>query len=300
MASFTDVGDSVVLDIQDKDEKVDIAISGTYNMTIVFQRELGSRGSGAFITLKSYSTANATVAESYVTQSYNERVRLLVTVDTSGTAVATLAINTIKQHDYLTIRDRVGNVLMTFDSDAVRVVQDLEADEVRPSDDAPKVVAAASGVAISKHVGDGVNMTVVATLTNVALTVGSSENLGVGVKILTLPAGNLFIRDAHFTVGFGSVTTTNDTPEIGLGTVIASGAVTVLGGTATFENIIEGAATADTNGTAKVSNDSRGLAILTGGSHDVYCNMADGWGANADKDGLLNGTVVIRYSKNFA
>jgi hypothetical protein len=154
------------------------------------------------------------------------------------------------------------------------------------------------------HYGDGVNVTAVLTLTNVPLTVGSSENLGVGALIYTLPAGACLIRDAYMSVGLSGVSATTDTPEVGLGTVIASGVVTALNGTATFEDIITGQVAADTNGTATVKGAgptaAAPLEITTAGAHTVHVNAADGWGANADADGLLNGTVVISYIRQAA
>lgn len=90
MASFTGVGDNTSLTIPRKGENISIAISGTYNMTIALQREIGSPGSGSWATLKTYSTANATVADTYQSERDNESIRLIVTVYTSGTATATL------------------------------------------------------------------------------------------------------------------------------------------------------------------------------------------------------------------
>ena len=154
------------------------------------------------------------------------------------------------------------------------------------------------------HYGDGVNVTAVLTLTNTVLAVGTSEDLGVGVLIYSLPAGACLIRDAYMSLGFSGVSTTNDTPEIGLGTVIASGAVSVLSGTATFENIITGQVAADTNGTATVKGVAPTanvpLEIPTAAAPTIHVNMADGWGANADQSGLLNGTVVISYIRQAA
>ena len=155
-----------------------------------------------------------------------------------------------------------------------------------------------TGVA-AVHYGDGMSVTAVLTLTNVVLAVGTSENLGVGALIYTLPSGANLVRDAYMSVDFSGVSTTTDTPEIGLGTVIASGVVTALNGTATFEDIITGQVAADTNGTATVKGAgptaSAPLEITTAGAHTIHVNMADGWGANADQSGLLNGTVVISY-----
>lgn len=121
MASFTAVGDNVELQMTDKGETVGIDISGTYNMTILFQREVGSPGSGAWETLRTYTTANATVAEEHTTEFYNEKVRLIVTVDTSGTATATLADESVTAHDYLSVYDRVGNLIAEFTQGGMRL-----------------------------------------------------------------------------------------------------------------------------------------------------------------------------------
>jgi hypothetical protein len=150
------------------------------------------------------------------------------------------------------------------------------------------------------HYGDGVNVTAVLTLTNVALTVGSSENLAVGVLIYTLPAGDLTVEHALMSLAISGVSATGDTPDVGLGTTIGSGAVAVLGGTPAFENIITGQTAADTNGTATTADQASALSIATGGNHTVYFNAADGWGANADADGVVNGTVIIKYRYNGA
>jgi len=118
MAALADVGDNVTLQMSDKGEAVAIAISGTYNMTILFQREVTPNG-GAWETLRTFTTANATVAEIHVTEKFNENVRLIVTVDTSGTATSTLTDDDLEDIDYRTIRDRVGNELMSFDQGGV-------------------------------------------------------------------------------------------------------------------------------------------------------------------------------------
>jgi hypothetical protein len=73
-----------------------VALSGTYNMTIALQKELGSPGSGSWREINRWSTADATVAYNYVTQGDNERLRLIVLVDTSGTCTATLLDTTDK------------------------------------------------------------------------------------------------------------------------------------------------------------------------------------------------------------
>lgn len=152
--------------------------------------------------------------------------------------------------------------------------------------------------------GDGVNHTTVLTLTSVAITIGDNASLGMGALIYTLPAGAQEVVSSYLSVGLTLAgTPTTDTPEIGLGTTVASGVVSVLGGTAAFENISEGAAMADIAGTAKVQYDEPNAAspaplyIATSGglNHTIYLNFADGW-ANVDAvAATATGTVVLNW-----
>lgn len=124
MASFTGVGDNVELTVPARGTEVDINISGTYNMTILFQREMGSPGSGAWETINTYSTANATVAETYTTKGDNEKVRLYVSVDTSGTATATLADN--DNRSVKVIKDAAGNEVTEFKEGGMELIGAFE------------------------------------------------------------------------------------------------------------------------------------------------------------------------------
>lgn len=108
MASFTGVGDSLSLTMTHRGQDVWVNLSGTYNMTILLQREVGAPGSGAYETIKSYTTANATVSETYTTKFDNETLRLIVDVDTSGTAVAYLVDATTEEFDRVDVRDPLG------------------------------------------------------------------------------------------------------------------------------------------------------------------------------------------------
>lgn len=94
MASFTGVGDTTDLQLTRKGEIASIALSGTYNMEIALQREEGSPGSGAWETLKTWDTADATVAYDWSAQREQEHLRLIVLVDTSGTCTATITDGT--------------------------------------------------------------------------------------------------------------------------------------------------------------------------------------------------------------
>jgi hypothetical protein len=107
MASFTGVGDSVTLDLGSAGDVAAVAISGTYDMTIALEREQGSKGSGAWEEIKRWSEADATVAYEYTSKKPNESLRLIVLVDNSGTATATLTDSGDVLLD--TIKDKDGN-----------------------------------------------------------------------------------------------------------------------------------------------------------------------------------------------
>jgi hypothetical protein len=126
MASFTSVNDELVLDIPERNEQIAIALSGTYAMTILFQREVGSKGSGTWETLRTYSTANATVAETYTSIKENDRVRLFVSVDTSGTCVATLTDSSDKViKDF---QNAAGTSVLKISQSGVTIKGDLTMD----------------------------------------------------------------------------------------------------------------------------------------------------------------------------
>lgn len=122
--------------------------------------------------------------------------------------------------------------------------------------------------------------------------------LAVGQKIFTYPAGAIAQAHARITVSLhqteGNVTA--DTPDLGLGTTIASGAVAVLGGTAAFENIMTGQTMNDCNGTVEELALSTALLIPASGSHDVFLNVADTWAADGDAGIEVRGKVVLLWS----
>jgi len=109
---------------------------------------------------------------------------------------------------------------------------------------------------------------------------------GGGAKIFDLPAGFFSVLASRIE---GTLTTdvadlVSTAGELGLGTTVASGAVAVLGGTAGFENILEGGQPALGNFTA--GND---LSVLVGdgvrepvggfsAATSVYLNCASTWG----------------------
>ena len=90
-----------------------------------------------------------------------------------------------------------------------------------------------------------------------------------------------------------------DQPDVGIGTDIATGGVSVLGGTAAFEDFVTGQAAANCTGTVtdKSTESTAGGAMLLEASaaHTVHFNAADNWAASGDSAAILSGNVTIAW-----
>jgi len=102
------------------------------------------------------------------------------------------------------------------------------------------------------------------------------------------------LKDVAITQTEGNITA--DTPDVGLGTTIASGAVAVLGGTAAFENVLTGQTFTDCDGTAEDATVGTQLVVEPGDSHALYLNVADGWAADGDAGAVVSGQVVVNWT----
>lgn len=123
----------------------------------------------------------------------------------------------------------------------------------------------------------------------------AAADLAFGKKIYDFPAGQIQVKSASIALGLtgSGVTCDADTPDLGIGTTIASGAVAVLGGTAGFEDILTGQTMADCNGTVKNAAVAQQLPILPSGSHAVHLNVADGWAGAASF--TATGSITIEW-----
>lgn len=162
-------------------------------------------------------------------------------------------------------------------------------------------------VSIAEY-GDGRDMTTVLTLTDfiVGALAGAGAALGVGNIVAAYPAGQHIELAYAFSALSLKAAGTAVTCKTGLGSVIASGAVSVLSGTATFQDRLtaQDIATAPTGGTAvsalkaATAGIGTGIALNVAGSvKNVFLNAAGTW--NADNTGNLkaNGVIVLKWTK---
>ena len=173
---------------------------------------------------------------------------------------------------------------------------DTLSDYVQGDSPASNVGTAATGTTPTEYGNDHFRKTVLAVSTTLPAIAGGAD-LAVGKLLYTFPAGTIWIRNVYMSLAItqseGNITA--DTPDGGLGTVIASGAVAVLSGTATFENILTGQTFNDCDGAAETTAAAVDLLIKTADAHTVHFNVADGWAASGDAAAALAGTVVIDW-----
>ena len=119
--------------------------------------------------------------------------------------------------------------------------------------------------------------------------------LGFGKSLYTFPEGVIkaVYATADITI-FGATET--GTPDVGVGSVVASGAIDVLNGTATFEDIMDGfTATAITTTPGSVSNNyveaEAGLLDGSTTAIEAFLNLAETW--TATEDLTISGTVTL-------
>jgi hypothetical protein len=169
------------------------------------------------------------------------------------------------------------------------------------------VTTSTTTVASEKVLMGGIRQT---RLTLTAFSLGNGGDaaaLGIGAKVYTFPTGNHMILDS---MAFGTFTPAvlyTNVLDAGIGTVVAAGVVSVLGGTATFENFIGGTASAAlsptggawaaTTNSVIASGGNPHFLVTTAGVHDIFLNAAGTWTDVAAAGAVtFTGTIVINWA----
>lgn len=130
--------------------------------------------------------------------------------------------------------------------------------------------------------------------------IAGGANLALGKLLYTFPAGRISVKGASWVINLNEAdgNITIDTPDAGLGTVLASGVQALLSAVgATSEDILTGQTINDCNGTNETTYDmlASALTIEPTGVHTVYFNVADGWAAGGEAACALAGTIKIYW-----
>jgi hypothetical protein len=169
----------------------------------------------------------------------------------------------------------------------------------------PFAAFAANGTAATPATGTltvtetGVDQDRVTTIdiANLALITTTAAAKADGKLLYTLPAGNIIITRASISLGIIGTAALNveDTPEVGLGTTVASGGVNALNGTAAFENVLTGQVWAiKCGGLRQQASIAATLDVLAAADHTIYLNIADTW-AGIDAGMKATGRIVLEW-----
>jgi len=223
-------------------------------------------------------------ATSHITLKNNSGV--LDVLDKAGTGYAAVKALTLEATTSATI----GTTLS--------VTGDTTVSEVINTDN----VGTASSNVTAVEYGDGHHHKTVLTISGMTLTIAGAAAEATGAQIYEFPAGVHAHKVTHMSVALqGGGTVDADTPDVGIGSVAGTGAVSVLSGTATFEDYVTGQTAADCGGTATVkmtgatAGYGTGISLNESGDEkSVFFNVADTW-AGADTV-TVSGTVVLEWT----
>lgn len=146
--------------------------------------------------------------------------------------------------------------------------------------------------------GDGYNHTSIITVNTTLGAIAGGAALALGKLIYTLPAGAIVMKETYMSL---AITQTQghinaNTPDIGLGTTLASGANATLAAVgAATTNILAKNVAANCTGTATVDVNSPATGIIAANDHTIYVNVAASWAASGDAAALLTGSVILHW-----
>lgn len=168
----------------------------------------------------------------------------------------------------------------------------------------PGLVGAVATGFTAFEMGKGLKHRTIIKLTTPVSVVTTPDTtaLADGILVYTFPAGQVIVHEVYGDVGLEIDDATNepDTPEVGLGSVIATGAVATLGaGASTWEDtwgphVMTGCDVGATAADAIQKVTRPGKVIASAGVHAIYLNIADTWGnGDGTKDVFLQAARFI-------
>lgn len=148
---------------------------------------------------------------------------------------------------------------------------------------------------VAVEYGDRFNHVTEITIPSGAFTqsVDSNTALGWGRKIYDFPEGAIKVTRVHYDLAVGASSSDTAWADVGAGSVVASGGVAVLGGTATFEDFVDGFAATTTNIEGGKEAEA-GQVDGTATAKDFYLNFADTWADDGDL--TFTGKITIHWT----
>lgn len=192
-----------------------------------------------------------------------------------------------------------GSLVATFDTSGIT------ADSIRAR--VALGTTPVSTVSVVEY-SNGKDVTTVLTLTNfiVGTLLGTAAARGYGNILYAFPAGQHFELVSSLSSLVLKAAGTAVATDTGLGSVIASGVVALLSGTATFEDRLTGQtiSTSPTGGaavsalTAATAGVGTGISLNVAASvKNVFLNSAGTWNVNNTGNLTASGTIVLKWTR---
>lgn len=198
-----------------------------------------------------------------------------------------------------------SRVNLTDESGYIKLLDGLDITDGELSRSTPVLTTPVTTVSIKEY-GDGHNFVDVLTLTDfiVGHIPAAAAALGIGNIVASFPgAPGFHIEEVYYQELKLQLPGTPVNADLGLGSVVASGAVSLLSGTGTFEDRLTGQtnATAASYGSlvkAMARMPLTGISVnLNNSVKDIYLNAAGTWNVNNHGDLLCAGTIVVKWTK---
>ncbi len=190
------------------------------------------------------------------------------------------------------------------DADEVEIIQGgtnkrLTYEALKGSLNSGNAGTAATNVTASES-SNGMGYETILTLTAVALTPTiPADAEGAGGLIYTFPSGVYVAHSCRMDINSAVVDSATNAADMGVGSVIASGDVSVLSGTAGFEDWVTGQTVADVS---SIATDKTTLMTAGGStvfeaadSHNLYINIAGTWNSTVATLSVT-GTITISWT----
>lgn len=162
-----------------------------------------------------------------------------------------------------------------------------------------------SGVSAKHFSADGRHFVTELTFSGITVGTVAAAAKGIGVAVFTLPSGVALVENSYMSVALDNADASCDAddPKVGLGSVVASGAVSVLNGTATFMDYITEQTATNCDGVTPTvafknatAGANAGISLNVSGSSKVfYLNAAVAWSGTTTI--TATGTITINWVK---
>lgn len=198
MATFDSVGDTILFRAYNQNTNLLVTVGSGFTGTIELQRELFYL-CNVFVFVKKWDVAGSAFTDNYFTVGKDERVRLIVTAATSGSATVTVAAQ--DRNEVTDLGEAVEN-LLRYDTDLVTILTDqIDTGSAQPASATLTLVAGLTPAADKVPYFTGASGAALATVT----TAGRAliDDADAAAQRTTLGLGTMAVKaTTDFNKGF--------------------------------------------------------------------------------------------------